>query len=194
MKAKTPRSPPIVVRRAEARDADALQAIFNSPRAMAGTLQLPFPSVAMWAKRIAEIPTEDVLLVAEVDGQVVGNLGLHAASKSPRRRHAGIIGMSVRDDWHGRGVGTALLAAGVDLADNWIGYARLELTVYTDNEAALALYRKFGFEIEGTARRYAMRDGELIDCHMMARHVPEVAAKRRVSSRKNTKTERKPAR
>ena len=195
MKAKTPRRSPIVVRRAEARDADALREIFNSPRAMAGTLQLPFPSVAMWAKRIEEFPAEDVLLVAEIGGEVVGNLGLHAASKSPRRRHAGMIGMSVRDDWQGRGVGRALLAAGIDLADNWIGYARLELTVYTDNAAALALYRKFGFDIEGTARRYALRDGELVDVYLMARHALGTGVEskaRRVSSRKNTKTERKP--
>jgi putative acetyltransferase len=78
--------------------------------------------------------------------------------------------VAVRDDWHGRGVGTALMTAIVDLADNWIGYSRLELTAYTDNEAALALYRKFGFEIEGTARRYAWRGGVLVDAYMMARH------------------------
>jgi L-phenylalanine/L-methionine N-acetyltransferase len=139
------RRPPVVVRRAEARDADALLAIFATPRAMAGTLQLPYPSAVAWSRRIADIPADEFLLVAEVDGQVVGNLGLHAASKSPRRRHAGMIGMSVRDDWHGRGVGTALLRAALDLADNWIGYARLD-----------------------------------------------AAKSRRVTSRKNTKTERKP--
>jgi putative acetyltransferase len=162
----------IVVRRAEVRDADAIAATFASPLAMAGTLQLPFPSAAKWAKWIAEIAAEDHMLVAEVDRDVVGNLGLQPASKSPRRRHAGTIGMAVRDDWHRRGVGSALLAAGIDLADNWIGYSRLELTAYTDNAAALALYRKFGFEVEGTARRYALRSGEWVDAYMMARHAP----------------------
>ena len=124
----------------------------------------------MWEKRIAEISSDDFLLVAEVDGEVVGNCGLQPASRSPRRRHAGTIGMAVRDDWHGRGVGTALMKAVVDLADNWVGYSRLELTAYTDNAAALALYRKFGFEIEGTARNYALRDGVLVDAYLMARH------------------------
>jgi putative acetyltransferase len=106
--------------------------------------------------------------------------------------------MSVRDDWHHRGVGTALLTAAIDLADNWIGYARLELTVYTDNATALALYRRFGFEIEGTARAYAMRNGTLVDAYMMARlapsHVSATRAKktRRIGERKNTKTTRKP--
>ena len=60
-------------------------------------------------------------------------------------------------------------AAAVDLADNWLNYTRLELTVYTDNAAALALYRKFGFEIEGTLKAYAFRDGRFIDAYTMAR-------------------------
>ena len=160
----------IVVRRAEAQDASALQALFAAPGAIAGTLQLPFPSAATWGQRIADVVPGDYLLVAELDGEVVGNLGLHAVSKSPRRRHAGTLGIAVRDDRQRRGVGTALLAAAIDLADNWIGYARLELAVYIDNAAAVALYRKFGFDVEGTARRYALRDGALVDAFMMARH------------------------
>jgi L-phenylalanine/L-methionine N-acetyltransferase len=163
----------IVIRRAETRDAEAIAATFCAPLAMAGTLQSPFPSTSSWTKRIGEIPAGDYLLVAELDGRVVGNLGLHAASKSPRRRHVGSVGMAVHDDWHRRGVGTALLAAAIHLADNWIGYSRLELTVYTDNAAALTLYRKFGFDVEGTARRYALRDGEMVDAYMMARQAPE---------------------
>ena len=185
------RTPSITIRRAEPRDAEAMKAIFDAPRSMAGTLQLPYPSVSMWTKRIADFPPDDVMLVAEVGGALVGNLGLHVAAKSPRRRHAGAIGMSVRDDWQNRGVGTALLAAGIDMADNWMGFRRLELTVYTDNAVALALYRKFGFIIEGTARGYALRDGEFVDAFLMARHAPVARASGpRVAKRKATKTAR----
>ena len=152
---------------------------------MAGTLQLPLPSVEMWRKRLADFAAEDYLLVAEANGEVVGNCGLHVASRSPRRRHAGYIGMSVRDDWHGKGVGTALMSAVVDIADNWLNYRRLELTVYTDNEAALALYRKFGFAIEGTLREYSFRDGEYVDAYTMAR------IRGNATHRKGTKTSRK---
>ena len=160
-----------MVRRAEARDAEAFVHVFDAPQVIAGTLQLPFPSVSAWRKRIEEGAPTDYLLVAELDGRVVGNVGLHAASPSPRRRHVGMLGMCVHDAWQHRGVGTALLSAAIDLADNWIGYSRLELTVYTDNDAAVALYRKFGFEVEGTARRYALRAGAFVDAFMMARHV-----------------------
>ncbi len=50
------------------------------------------------------------------------------------------------------------------------------LADYTDNEPALRLYRKFGFEIEGTHRRYAFRDGQYVDAHTMARLHPARAA------------------
>ena len=71
-----------------------------------------------------------------------------------------------------RGVGSALMAAMCDYADRWAGALRLELTVFVDNEPAIALYRKFGFEIEGTHRAYAMRDGRYVDAYAMARLHP----------------------
>jgi L-phenylalanine/L-methionine N-acetyltransferase len=46
---------------------------------------------------------------------------------------------------------------------------RVELSVYTDNAAGIALYEKFGFEIEGTHHRYAFRNGEYVDAYSMAR-------------------------
>jgi putative acetyltransferase len=45
----------------------------------------------------------------------------------------------------------------------------LELTVYTDNPAALALYRKFGFEQEGLLKAFAYRAGDYVDAYTMAR-------------------------
>ena len=81
------------------------------------------------------------MLVALVDGRIVGHAGLHAAGKSPRRAHVMQVG--------------------------------IELTVYTDNERALALYRKAGFVIEGTHKAHALRDGRYIDSHSMARIRPK---------------------
>jgi putative acetyltransferase len=79
--------------------------------------------------------------------------------------------MAVRDDWQGKGVGTALMRAVLDLADNWLNLTRIALHVYVDNAPAIALYRKFGFEIEGTHRRFAFRNGEYVDSYSMARVV-----------------------
>ena len=77
--------------------------------------------------------------------------------------------MAVRDDWQGKGVGSALMQAAMDLADNWLNLSRLELEVYTDNEPAIALYKKFDFIIEGTLKNFAFRDGQFVDVYTMAK-------------------------
>jgi putative acetyltransferase len=159
----------ITVRAAEPSDYDAIREVMSQPMAQAGTLQLPLPSAEMWKKRLAEYPQGDHLLIAEIDGKVVGQIGLHAAAKSRRRAHAAMIGIAVHDAYIGRGVGAALMTAAIDLAENWLQYTRLELTVFVDNVAAISLYRKFGFDIEGTHKRYAIRHGEYIDTYSMAR-------------------------
>ena len=161
--------PQVSVRRAEPEDYEALHRIFSGPKAVAGTLQLPFPSAEAWRKRLAEPPEGLFSLVACTGGEVVGNIGLETSPNRPRMRHVGSIGMAVRDDWQGKGVGTALMRAALDLADNWLNLTRIELRVYVDNSAAVALYKKFGFEIEGTHRCLAFRDGEFVDAYSMAR-------------------------
>jgi L-phenylalanine/L-methionine N-acetyltransferase len=159
----------IIIRRAEPSDYEAMQQIFLGPKAVWGTLQLPFPSVDVWRKRLAEPPEGFFLLAACAGREVVGQLGLHTFPSRPRRHHAGQIGMAVRDDWQGKGVGTALMQAGVDLADRWLNLRRLELEVFVDNEPAIRLYKKFGFKIEGTLVEFAFRDGRYVDTFTMAR-------------------------
>lgn len=165
--------PKILVRRATPDDAEALKHIFDYPRVLWGTLQVPFMSVEMRRKRLTDVAEGTYPLVAEVDGEVVGNLTLHAVqSSSPRRRHTGALGMAVRDDWHGRGVGTALMRACIELADNWLNLHRLELDVFVDNEPAIRLYKKFGFVTEGRLVDYAFREGQYVDVFVMGRIRP----------------------
>jgi len=71
--------------------------------------------------------------------------------------------------WQRQGIGSRLLAAVLEVADNWMNLRRVELTVYADNQAAIGLYRKFGFETEGQLRDYAVRDGGYVDVLSMAR-------------------------
>ena len=158
-----------IIRRTEPSDYEAVQQIFSGPKAIWGTLQSPFSSVEQWRKRLAEPPEGLVSLVACVESEVVGQLSLQTFPTRPRRRHVGHIGMAVRDDWQGKGVGTALMQAAIDLADKWLNLTRLELEVYTDNESAIRLYEKFGFTIEGTLAQHSFRDGRYVDSHVMAR-------------------------
>lgn len=158
----------VTIRRAEPEDFAAVQAIYAAPRAQAGTLQLPYPSVELWRQRLQNVDANTQLLLACAGGDVVGQVGLHI-SPNPRRRHSAGLGMGVRDDWQGRGVGTALLRAALDLADGWLQLRRIELEVYADNAAAIALYTGHGFVEEGRHREYAYRDGTYVDAIAMAR-------------------------
>jgi putative acetyltransferase len=160
---------PITIRHIEPSDYEALHRIFSGPKVVWGVLQIPFPSAEMWRKRLAEPPEGFYSLVACVDDEVVGQVGLHTSPHRPRRRHVGEIGMAVRDDWQGKGVGTALMQAAIDLADRWLNLSRLELEVYTDNRPAIKLYQRFGFIVEGTAVNFAFRDGQFVDVYLMAR-------------------------
>ena len=129
----------ITVRHSEPEDYIALHRIFSGPRAIAGTLQMPFPRAEMWRERLSEPPEGLYSLVACVEREVVGSLGLETSPTRWRMRHVGSIGMAVRDDWQGKGVGTALMEAALDLADNWLNLTRIELTVYVDNAAGTEL-------------------------------------------------------
>jgi putative acetyltransferase len=173
---KKPKRSKIEVRAAELSDVEALTRLFAHRSAYAQTLQLPLQSTEVWRKRLVTNDDTQITLVATVAGEVVGNLGLTRFTR-PRRAHVGEIGMGVRDDWQGQGVGSALLEAALDLADNWLGIRRLELHVHADNDRAIALYRKFGFQPEGTHRAYAIRNGIYVDSLSMARLIegPPVA-------------------
>ncbi|HNT78088.1 MAG TPA: GNAT family N-acetyltransferase [Anaerolineae bacterium] len=160
----------VTIRRAEPEDYEALYRIMEHPKVVWGTLQLPYPSREQWRKRLAEPPEGLFNLVACVEsGELVGQVGLHTFPNRPRRRHVGQIGMMVRDDWQGQGIGTALMQAALDLADNWLNLRRLELEVYVDNAPAIRLYENCGFKIEGTLVDYAFRDGRYVDTYAMAR-------------------------
>jgi L-phenylalanine/L-methionine N-acetyltransferase len=160
------------IRLAEPDDYLSVYEMFCCPGVVAGTLQLPYASREEWRKKLADPPEGRYNLVAVVGDQVVGLLGIETFPNKPRRRHAGTFGISVHDDWQGKGIGGALMKAFVDMADNWLNLQRLELEVYADNEAAISLYERFGFEREGTLRMHAFRDGVFVDSILMARLRP----------------------
>ena len=158
----------LIIRRCEPEDYKAVHLVYASPRAMAETLGVQYSSEEAWREELARGRDDNFVIVACVRGEVVGHLALRVYM-NPRTRHSGHFGIAVRDDWQGGGVGTALMEVCLDLADNWLGLTRLDLRVYTDNAPAIALYEKFGFEVEGTHRRFAHRNGEYVDAHVMAR-------------------------
>ncbi|WP_293763994.1 GNAT family N-acetyltransferase [uncultured Aquitalea sp.] len=166
------------VRHATPEDAAALRELLSHPSTYGNTLQLPYPSLQQWRNRLGNVPEGHYPMVAELeDGRVVGNITLWRESV-PRLAHGASLGITVHPAWQGCGIGTALMRAAIDFADNWLGLHRLELTVFTDNQAAIALYEKMGFAEEALLRAYAFRDGAYRDTLKMARLRSEAQAKK----------------
>ena len=93
--------------------------------------------------------------VGDADGKVIGSLSI-AREDHAVTRHVASIGMMVAPEWRSRGVGSALMAAAVEWAKR-MGVEKLALSVYPDNEPALALYRKFGFVDEGRLKGHSKK-------------------------------------
>jgi len=97
-------------------------------------------------------------LVAVAGGAIVGLLHVQAS-----RHGFGDLGMAVARGWRGRGVGSALLAAGIEWARERHLH-KLTLAVFPHNTAAIALYEKFGFVEEGRrVKQFRRASGELWD-------------------------------
>ena len=158
---------PAVIRHAEPADIDAIKAIYDQPSVYANTLQLPYQPVANWQK-LYTAGSGFYNLVAEIEGRVVGQLGLQVC-QNPRRRHVAELGMGVAEDYQGQGIGSALLRSALELADQWLNIRRMELTVYSSNEAAIALYERFGFEVEAELADFAFQYGNYVSALCMAR-------------------------
>jgi len=106
----------------------------------------------------------DYTRVAVVGAELIGMMQVEPSSFG-----FGYLVMAVAKPWRGRGVGSALVAAAIERAPAW-GLHKLSLDVFPHNEAAIALYRKFGFVPEGRrVKHYRRASGELWDAIVMGR-------------------------
>lgn len=166
------RPPAFTLRAAEPDDAAGVAALYEHPAVYAALLQLPFPRESCWRERLASCDAESLNLLALIGEEIVAHAYLGRPQPHARRRHAGAIGIAVGPAHRRRGIADALMTALIDRAENWMQITRLELEVYVDNAAAIALYRKHGFVEEGRLRAYAFRDGKFVDALAMARLRP----------------------
>ena len=104
--------------------------------------------------------------VAVDDGRVVGWCDVNPKTHEALR-HSGVLGMGVAASHRGQGLGSALLRATLEAASAR-GITRIELVVRADNAAAIALYERHGFELEGRLRDYMIVDGVAHDALAMA--------------------------
>ena len=157
------------IRPMELGDAPGFNALRRMPGVFENTLGLPSERVQHSIDGFQRFGPDDHIFVAVLeDGTVIGSAGLQVCT-NPRMRHVGTLGMLVHTDFQNQGIGTALLEAVLDLADNWLMLRRVELEVYADNQRAVRLYEKFGFETEGRKREASVKNGAYVDLLVMAR-------------------------
>ncbi len=150
----------VTVRRAEAADFEDWFALLAEVAAEGRWIGTEAPVEPEWFHEAFHDSLDSeraARFVAEIDGRLVGELGVH--------RQAGVadLGMMVRDGYRGRGIGSALMEACIDWSRNNRAH-KVTLTVWPHNAAGLALYRKFGFTTEGRlVRHWKRRTGELWD-------------------------------
>jgi RimJ/RimL family protein N-acetyltransferase len=165
----------VVVRAADPGDAPALSALADAvadePEGWV-LRYVPPRSVAderRYLRALRRHPNGAVL-VAEVDGELVGRLSL-ARDTHPSSAHVADLGVMVAPTHRRCGVGTALLAAAEDWARG-AGVDKLELHVFPHNVPAIALYEKLGYEREGLRRdQYRRADGSSVDAILMAKRL-----------------------
>ncbi len=122
---------------------------------LAGIVELErvgFDAAEQWSETAweEELAAHDryVLTRLDVDSHIIG-----VATFSRVAEMADLNRVIVHPEFRGRGIGASLIRAGLEWA-NAVGAHRMLLEVRTDNEPAVALYRKLGFEPIATRRDY----------------------------------------
>lgn len=161
------------IRPVKPEDAAGISALRRMPGVFENMLGIPSEREAYTAAQITALDYANqhvfVAALPADGGEIIIGHAVLAVFSSPRTRHSGGVGIMVHRDYQGQGVGTRLLETLLDMADNWLMLVRVELGVYTDNERAIRLYEKMGFEREGVKRMAAIRGGQYQDELMMAR-------------------------
>jgi L-amino acid N-acyltransferase YncA len=142
-----------------------LDGVARERRWIALTEAPPLASLTEWTTR-THFQSGFPCLLAIEDEAVIGWANLNPFER-PGHAHLATLGMGVLAPHRGRGAGDALLSRLIDESPP-LRLERLELTVYADNKAAICLYRKHGFFVEGVKRRYKKLDGAYDDAIMMA--------------------------
>ncbi len=121
------------------------------------------------AKIIRSIKRErkSVIFVAEFEDRIIGSSGLHFNGKSNRVSHRATFSISLLKDFWGKGIASRLTEYIINYA-KVIDLEKIELTVRADNEKAIKLYKKFGFETEGEIKHYFYINGKYYNAYIMA--------------------------
>ena len=89
--------------------------------------------------------------------------------RDPQRYHRGTLGISLRHDYRGKGIGMHMMLTLLDKAKTIVNLKRIELNVMAPNAPAIKLYESVGFkEISRTPDAFKLDNGEFVDDILMA--------------------------
>lgn len=156
---------PFFVRRAVPADALVIVANINAVCTegiyLATERYVPTPQ---W-ERVLRQPDESahlLLLVAEVDGQVVGHCRVFPDEFGQKARHVGDLGIEIIAPFREIGIGTALMKCAIEWARGQ-GLEKLTLSTFSINLRAINLFKKMGFVVTGVRHRQYKVSGEYVD-------------------------------
>ena len=128
---------------------------------------LPF-SISQTADYIRKVSgnPESAMILAFDEGELIGSGAISSVSGRARFSHRKELAITVRKDYWRKGIGTGLMKVLIDFAKK-NGAEVLELQVRSDNESAIGLYKKFGFEKIGTYKNFFKIGGKYFDADFM---------------------------
>ncbi len=150
---------------AEAYHVVRLCALHEQPPAF-GSLPEDEPNLSETATRLAE-SDDRCFFGAFQDEHLVGIVRLSRYSAQNEKHRAYIGGLYVMPPFRRSGCGRAIVRQALSRAANTSGIRRVNLTVVTQQVAAIRLYQSLGFGIYGTEQETFSRDGQFYDEHLM---------------------------
>lgn len=162
----------VVYRKPVLEDAEEIVAFYN--RVGGETTYLSFTEdeypLDVEAQKANIISTEQqpnsVMLLAVVDDQIIG-IGTITSGNKIKARHCGELGIVVTENYQGQGIGSELIRQLLEWSKSNGVTTKVQLDTRTDNQMAVELYKKFGFQIEGELKNTTLIDGEYYHLYVM---------------------------
>ncbi|GIW63570.1 MAG: N-acetyltransferase [Patescibacteria group bacterium] len=115
-----------------------------------------------------------VLLIAELNNKIISVADIKRKSNFAKEKHIGILGISVSKDYRGLGLGKVMLSSVIKEASNVIsGLKMIVLEVFSENEVAVNLYKRFGFVEFGRLKKGLYYKDSYIDCIKMVYYLSD---------------------
>lgn len=162
----------LILRKAEEKDAAALLKHMNQCGKETDFLGFGKEGIDMDEQKeqeyIKSFTPKNFMIVALIDDEIIGSCSISCRESRIRFIHKGELGICVQEKAWGLGIGEKMMEYTLELAKD-AELTKIGLDTRTDNKKAINLYKKLGFEIEGTVTKAALIDGIYYDNYVMGK-------------------------